>query len=53
MAFAQRQQRGEARTAVNHVVLAVHLKPQAIGPSRQRFVEVLQFEAEAGGNVHG
>jgi hypothetical protein len=52
MTVAQSHERGEARTAVNHIVLSMYFKPQAIGPRRQRFMQMLQLEAEACGNAH-
>jgi hypothetical protein len=51
MTFAQSHERGKARTAIDHVIFGVHFEPQAIGPRRQRFCEVLQFEAETCGYV--
>ena len=51
MTRAQSHERGKPRTAIDHVVFSVHFKPQAIGARRQRFFEVLQFEAEVCGYI--
>ena len=52
--LAQGLQQSRSRAAVDHVVLGVHLEPQARVPRCQRSLQVQRLEAEPGGEMgHG
>ena len=51
-ALRQRDERSQARSAIDHVVFGVDLEPQARVTRCQRFIEMLELETQACGHDH-